>query len=368
MRNHARKTNEERNDMSKNNTLTLKDLKGLKDKPKAPGKVKLEDYVDVMPTTPDGKATTLALVATILNGDGQKYAELARTAEGRLAAAHLNNATANKAFDLGQSIDSTKRASTPPPKAPSTILTPTALGYLTRALEKNAEPLHPNFRRSIRNEEQLQFQLHLRAVCGRIIDTLGLSNPRLVAVEIGKALKTDARAYIQFFKNLATDAAFAAHMDCLSFTRNIDPDSVDHSLNTMITDDEADTHTITDDVPMYDRSMLERDAAREDYAGGDDSMRVAPIADDEFDAIDGIERLQAWLGLSITSMKPEQREYWGVDGLFPLGQRKSETRFGTSYTPIHDFADYREWATAQYKAKRRTAPIDDTTEKLMMAS
>lgn len=344
-------------------TLTLNNLKDI---PSSIAKRKLADYVEVMPKAPTDKAIALQIVNAVHDKDIKAYAELVGTIEGRAAMKFLNVQTLELAAELGNSRRMFNPATLP--KGPNTMLTPTALKYLTHALNKNAEPLHPNFRRSIRTEEQLQFQLHLRATCGRIIDTVGLGNPRLTAVEIGKALKTDARAYVQFFKNLATDAAFAAHMDCLAFTRSIDADAIDHTLDSMIEDDEAPKHPITSELPVHDRAAIERDAPREAYAGGDDSMRPEPIADDELDAVDAIERLQAWLGLSVTSMKPEQREYWGVDGLFPLGQRREETELGMVYTSIHDFDEYCTWATEQYKQKRRRVPLDDVAEQQMLAA
>lgn len=346
------------------NTKPTLTLNNLKDIPSSIAKRKLADYVEVTPKAPTDKAIALQIVNAVMDGDAKKYAALVNTIEGRNAMKYLNADIRERARELGATIRLVPP--TTKPTTGSTILTPTALAYLRLALEKNSEALHPNFVRSIKSEDQLAFQKELRCTAARMVDQHGLDNPRLTAVKIGGQLKTDARAYVQFFKNLATDCAFAAHMDCVQYGRALDPNALAQDLGSMIEDENTEMHTITDDMPVFDQADIDRQAPQEEYAGGDDSLKAQPIATSEFDAYDAIERLQAWFGLSITSMKPEQREYWGVDGLFPLGQRREETIFGVDYKSIHNFDDYRTYTTQKFREKRRSVTLDPAAEELML--
>lgn len=267
-----------------------------------------------------------------------------------------NTATATQPTQLAQALS---QANVTPATvaAPRQLLTNTGLAYLRVAMDKAAEPIHPNFRAKLK-PDTLAFYEHVRVQAARALDAHP-DNIRAAIVATGKVLKDDVRAYVQFFKDLAGAAAFAAHMDCVRLTRSVDPEALDAGLDAM-----GVAHAITDDIPPFDVGDAQRAAPREDYAGAEDFTVFATSVQDAYEAIEGV---QAWIGLAVTNMPLDSQAYWGVDGLFPLGQRVDEhATFGKVYAPLRDFDAYRAYQDETWKRKSRRVEVKPDVEAAML--
>lgn len=240
--------------------------------------------------------------------------------------------------------------------------TNTSLSYLAIAMDKASSPMHPNFRRALaKKPTQLLMHNNIRLAAAHSYDA-NPDNVRAAIVATGRMLKADIQSYTTFFKGLAGDVAFAAHMDVGQLQRNVDEEDLDEGLDTML----ADAPEITDDVPLADAINGERAAQREPYEGGD---RPEPTASSVEDAYAAVKAAQAWIGLAVSNIPEEQQIYWQVDGVFPIGQRKDTLPSGeATYTPIRDFDAYREYQAAQWKAKRSLVDLPVDTEDAMLAS
>lgn len=257
--------------------------------------------------------------------------------------------------------------------------TNTSLKYLTVAINKASDPIHPNFRRALK-PDTLMMHNSIRAAAARGFDA-NPGNPRGAIIAAGKALKDDARAYVTFFKDILGSVAFAAHMDCSQLQSRIDEEQLDAGLDAM-----QESHTVDiDDVPLYDVSdanrapqarspgvALPKDAtivegdASEPYEGGE---KPVPVAESVEDAYAAVKAAQGWVGLAFSAMNADQQAYWGVDGLCPLGQRVDESpEFGKVYTPISDFDEYRAWQKESFRRKSKVVAVSDELIDAMATS
>lgn len=243
--------------------------------------------------------------------------------------------------------------------------TNTSLLYLGLAINKASDPMHPNFVRAIsKNPKNLLMHQGIRLAAARAVDA-NPKNPRGAIVATLKALSNDTQAYVTFLKGLASDVAFAAHMDCVQYDRieaAVDSEVLDVGLDAMGVE-----HAIIDDVPAHDVGDAQRAAPREPYSGGD---APEPVADSLQDAYAGVIAAQAWLTLAVANMPEDSQQYWGVDGLLPLAQRKEESVIPGefNYVPVRDFDEYRELQRALWKAKQRTVDLPIDTTEAMLAS
>lgn len=277
-------------------------------------------------------------------------------------------ATAPQQTQIAQALEQAKAAQPKP-----ALLTNTGMAYLKVAMDKASSPAHPNFVRAMdlrieqattpaakaQASENKRMLENIRLASARALDAHP-DNLRLAIVTVGRALKEDVRSYITFFKGLATDAAFAAHMDCVRLTKAVDPEALEAGLDAM-----GESHEITDDTPVFDVADAQHAAPREEYAGPEDFVI---FADSVQDAYEGIAGVQAWLSLAVTNMPEESQKYWGVDGLFPLGQRvDSHPSLGKVYSPLRDFDAFREYQAETWKRKQRRVEVAPATEDLMLA-
>lgn len=280
------------------------------------------------------------------------------------AATRANNAAVNAALlsiadleDASNPFDAPAPTPAPvieQPKPKPSLLTNTSLRYLASALDKVTEPMHPNFARALK-PDQLRMHQTIRITAARAYDA-NKGAVRATIVAIGKALKGDVQAYVTFYKGLASDAAFAAHMDCRLLQKSVSSEAMDEGLDAM-----GEEHPIDSaDIGAFDNAEATRAAPREDYAGD----QPEPIATSIEDAYEAIEGVQAWIGLAVSGFKPDQLDYWQVAGLFPFGQKGK----ADGYAPIRDFDAYREHQDAQYKLKRNTVAIDPDVEDAMLSA
>jgi hypothetical protein len=243
------------------------------------------------------------------------------------------------------------------------LMTSTSLKYLEQSLRKECEPYHPNFERVLKPKTRQQLD-HIKSVVAAALKSHP-DNVKLAAATAGAALAKNTAAYVTYWKNILSNAAFMAHMELLQFERTIDADVVLEGMGGMFDDEDRTTFNTRDCV--FDQSLANRAAEREEYAGSD---RPAPLASSAEDAHAAIIGLQAWVSLAFGGFKAEQAEFWGVDGLTPFGQRKDYIHEAgeAKYTPIRDFDDYREYQNAQWDEKKRVAPGAHDAIAAMMAA
>lgn len=238
--------------------------------------------------------------------------------------------------------------------APRPFLTNTALKYLGAAFEKARAPLHPNFVAKI-TPTTLGMYKAIQATANETFKANRDASPKRLIVVTSKALANDTRSYIQFWKDIASNSAFAARMDLLALKQAIDIDAVEAKLNSMLDDYEEDGLDAID-LPVYDATDAQRASPREAYAG----ETVEPLATSENDVYEAINVIQAWCGVAVSSFNDDQQQYWGVDGLFPFAQERiADNVFGSKYIPIRDFDDYVAWSDKQYRLKRNTVKDAD---------
>lgn len=233
------------------------------------------------------------------------------------------------------------------PTAKLSLLNATALLYLEAALDKETQPLHPNFAATL-GEKQLSMHTLIRAACAH---TLEEKNPKLRAIQIGRHLRNDTTAFVTFWKDVMGSCAFSAHMEAGLHERTVSPDSIDDALDAM-----GDEHPITDDTPLFDASKPQ--AEREEYAGPSDGSTISDSLEDATEAVEGI---QAWITLAFMKFTPNQLEYWGLLNGMPFGQGFHLEDGKKVYGPedaLLKFDAYRAWNTAQWKARNkvRTSP------------
>ncbi len=180
---------------------------------------------------------------------------------------------------------------------------------------------------------------------------------RSTCVNTGRELKANARAYVQYWKDLMSAVAFAAHMDCVQLVQSIDETAVEENLDAM-----ADR----DDIPAFDAGYASRAPEREPYAGGEEKTI---FAEDTDDAEDAVQAVQAWIGLAFSGFDPATADYWGVSGLVPLSQRWDfsfeDGVEAKIYTPLYSLDDYRSWQKESWRRKRNAAAVNREVEDLM---
>lgn len=246
--------------------------------------------------------------------------------------------------------------------------TNTSLLYLAIAISKQADPLHPNFRRALK-PETLQMHEYITQCSAKAYDAFP-DEPRKAIVAVGKALKNDVKCYVTFFKAIASNAAFAAHMDCVKYTRAADEASLEDGSDQMldIEPEEAQRKLDMTDVALFDASGAQRsDRLGNPEREGVDSQPEEAVATSIEDAYVAIKAAQAWVSLAFLKMTPESQAYWGVAGLVPLAQRRDTLPSGEfTYSAVIDFDDYRELQDELYDAKRRRVEFDVDLENEMI--
>lgn len=298
---------------------------------------------------------TLQPLLDIIKADDPKaYEAFITTGHNRNLLLTLTPSMRVKAKDLGERASEDRKISgerQAPPPAGVPVLSKTALLYLGIAFDKASNPMHPNFRKALaKRPKNLEMHERINATAARMFDANKASIKHAI-VNTGRALTFDTQHYMTFYKGLITDACFAAHMDQLLLRKSANAEDLNEGMDAMLDGPPIDIK----DAPLYDKSNAQRNAEQETYEGGEPREPIASSIDDVHDAV---ARIQAWVGLSVTGMAPEQREYWGVDGLFPLGQRvDDDALFGKVYTPIIDFDDFVDWQNESFQRKSRTVQI-----------
>lgn len=249
-----------------------------------------------------------------------------------------------------------------PSKPKPVLLSTTALAYLTIALDKQASVPHPNFiaalkaKRAEKDVESDREKLlaRIRHACARAVDAK--IDIRVACIGVGKTLRDSAQAYTTFWKQLMGDVAFAASMDALSYERSADPAKIDEGLNLM---GDVEHDCDFSDIPTFDESEAQRATEREPYSGPE--LRE-PIATDFDDVVSALGEVQTWIGLAVGHLTDAQRLFWGVDGVFPLGQSRDEAG---EYHAITDFDAYRAWSKKSWRAKQDRVGNDEAIDDLM---
>lgn len=291
----------------------------------------------------------------IINADDPKaYEAYITTGSNRNLLLALTPSLRKKAQALGERASEDRKISgerQAPPPAGVPVLSKTALLYLGIAFDKMTSPMHPNFRKALaKRPKNLEMHEHIKTTAARMFDANKHSIKHAI-VNTGRALTFDTQYYVTFYKGLITDACFAAHMDQLLLRKSASAEDLNEGMDSMLDGPPIDTK----DAPLYDKSNAQRNAEQEAYEGGEAREPIASSIDDVHDAV---ARIQAWIGLSVTGMAIEQREYWGVDGLFPLTQRVDDDEmFGKVYTPIIDFDGFVEWQNESFQRKSRTVQV-----------
>lgn len=271
-----------------------------------------------------------------------------------------------KKTQLADAFDKAKAAKKP------ALLTNTGKAYLHVALLKLADGPHPNFAAALKQRRKdpdtrtdQEITWANMAAVAKAATGLYPDDPVTAVLASLKQLKANVRDYVQFLKELASNSAFAAHMDVRRIMGVVDADTVDAGLDAM-----GEIHGFDPlDIPAFDVGDAQRAAPKEPSAANDDFTVYATSTEDAIEAIEGV---QEWLGVAVATWEPEQQEYWQVAGLFPLGQRKvpSAIEPGTfDYVNIDNFDDYRAWQDEQFKAKRnRVKNVDDVTAIMAAAA
>lgn len=245
------------------------------------------------------------------------------------------------------------------------LLSPTGLAYLTAAVEKGCEPMHPNFRRALEAKpKQLSLYLGIKTTLAASYDTE--KDAKRAVIRTAQALVKDRQAYVTFWKSLIADAAFAAHMDAGAIERN----------GTQLTESDVQTtlDALAEDDPPFEVESTPFDAGHtapsEPYEGRELQPTLGTDIEDVYDSIDG---LREWCDLAFTKFTPDDLDYWGLrgaHGCLPFAQeRMVHPHSGeVSYRPIDDFDDYREVQDRQYKSKRNAAAFTPDVAAMMDAA
>lgn len=246
-----------------------------------------------------------------------------------------------------------------------TLLSPTGLAYLTAAVEKGCEPMHPNFRRALETKpKQLQLHLIIKTTIAASYDIE--KDAKRAVIRAAQTLVKDRQAYVTFWKGLIADATFAAHMDAGAIERN----------GTQLTESDVQQtfDALAEDDPPFDTENAAFDAGHtapsEPYEGRELQPTIGTDIEDVYDSIDG---LREWCALAFVKFTPDDLAYWGLcgnHGCLPFAQeRMVNLNTGeVSYRLIDDFDDYRNVQNRQYQAKRNAAAFTPDVAKLMSAA
>lgn len=239
-------------------------------------------------------------------------------------------------------------------KPPSCVWTPDATNYLAAAIDKACEPKHPNFVAKMNDDVRAMYQDIRVAACFAYDLAHGETTPerRAKAAVIGVIKKLgplSKRHVVQFMKDIASDCAFAAHMDIVVYERA--------SSLTPLSDRELGM--LDNMLDAEPENLPSREPMREPYAGPGEER----VAKDANDVEDSINAIQVWLAaICQRILTTDDLVYWGLEGVFPLGSRK---RDDGEYIPLTTLAEYRAEQDRRWKQKQRTIKVDNTIDDLV---
>jgi hypothetical protein len=239
---------------------------------------------------------------------------------------------------------------------PAPLLSLPATRYINIAVAKCGEPLHPKFAAKLK-EDTAEIYAMIRLASCKAFDEAKAA--KLAEPKFSKALVINAvkhlgpfgkRHVIQFLKDVASNAAFAAHMDIVYLDKQL--------MNQKLSEKELgnlgdllDAET-EDDLPW-------RDAPVEPYAGVEEAHTYdgPPIESEVHDAIESVQVYLAAICQRL--LTTDDLVYWGIEGVFPLGTRK---RDDGEYIPITTLKGYRTEQERKWDEKRKS--VDTSQAKL----
>lgn len=251
-----------------------------------------------------------------------------------------------------------------PGASPKEMLTTVSKCYLLHALEKNSQPLHPNYREALLKSGNLAPVLLFRKCI-----QLTKHCPDVVArmEEIGFLTLRDFQSHMMFWTSIMTDAAFVARIELGRFAKKYN--TIDEELER---DAYGKAHPIVADVPLFDRAAMERELQVFESEMEDSLPEEKSYASSPEDVYEAVEAIQAWMLHGLYSLKVfsdrstggAARKYHNIDEGMPLKVKVLINADGDKVRiPIIKLDDYvdeenRKWALKQ---RERAESLEATT-------